>query len=308
MRNLQKKIWLNLAFCLISYCSITFASPKVLVSIKPIHSLVASVMQGVATPTLLLPDYASPHTFQLKPSNLKQLQEADLVIWIGPDLETFLEKPLADKPAIKTLALQNLPQLKLLALRTSRNWQVDHSHHDSHTHNVAHADPHFWLSTENAQIIVQALADILSKEDPLHAKQYQENAKKSLQNLKALHTKLNILLKPVRKMPFLVYHDGYQYFEKEFQLNALGTMVVNPQLPLSAHGLKTIQDLISDKKVRCVFRETEFSDKTIYNSLQNMQVKVAELDPLGAHQKAGPPAYEQTMMAIGETMAMCLRD
>jgi zinc transport system substrate-binding protein len=104
-----------------------------------------------------------------------------------------------------------------------------------------------------------------------------------------------------------VYHDGYQYLQKEFHLNGVGTIVINPHVPLSANGLHTIQQLIQSQQVKCVFRETEFNDTLVANSLQSMGVKVAELDPLGAHQSKGPATYENIMLAIGKTMQKCLQ-
>ncbi len=307
MLNLQNKALIGIFLWVMSYCSVTLASPQVVVTLKPIHSLVAAVMDGVATPQLLLPDYASPHTFQLKPSNLKQLKNADLIIWVGPELENFMEKPLSQlKPAWGTLTLRDIPHLQRLPQRIGRNWGDPHEHEHEHHHDADNLDPHFWLSTDNAAVIVNYLATFLSQKDPEHAQQYQQNAKLLQNSLQTLKTQLQVMLKPVQKQPFLVYHDGYQYFEKEFSLNGVGTMVVNPHLPLSAQGLKTIQTIITQNHVRCVFRETEFSDKTIYNSLLNMNIKVAELDPLGAHQKAGPRAYKQIMFSIGSTMRHCL--
>ncbi len=291
--------------------------PKVAVTLKPIHSLVASVMEGVGVPELLLPDGASPHTFQLKPSTLKTLKEASLIVWVGPSLEMFMQKPLSSlSPSFGFIEIQSLDNLVKLPLREGREWQHSdpedpHGHGHGHGHDHDHGahgdvDPHLWLSNTNAQMIVKTIAERLSKVDPQHAKQYQANAQKTLQRLKFLKSNLQGLLASVQSEPYLVYHDGYQYFEKEFDLKAVGTMVINPHVPLSAHGLAQIKELIKARGVKCIFKETEFSERIIENSLGNQLVQIRELDPLGVHIDKGPDHYEKTLFALGKTIHDCL--
>lgn len=267
-------------------------------------------MEGVGTPELLLPDGASPHTFQLKPSTLKQLKEADLIIWVGPSLEMFMIKPLKQsRAATQLITLQDIPGLTLYPMRDSREWQHDHDHHDHEGHDHQHGgiDPHIWLSTHNTEEIIAYITHTLVKMDPPHATQYLTNAKKLTLQIAQLRENLSALLASVQTQPFLVYHDGYQYFEKEFHLNAVGTMILNPHLPLSANGLHSIQQLIQKHDIKCVFRETEFNQATIQNSLSQFPVRVAELDPLGVHFPAGPDNYVQTLSQLAQTLKACLR-
>lgn len=303
-----------LAISLICLCltPTAFAAPTVAVTLKPIHSLVASVMEGVGTPLLLLPDGASPHTFQLKPSTLKSLKEADLIVWVGPSLEMFMTKPLSSlTPKYGFIEIQTIQNLVKLPLREGREWQhgdPEDPHGHDHSHSAhGHIDPHFWLSNANAQTIVKVTAEHLSKADPNHAKQYQANAQKTLAKLRTLKTNLQGQLASVQTEPFLVYHDGYQYFEKEFNLKAVGTMVINPHVPLSANGLTQIKELIKARGVKCIFKETEFSERIIENSLGNQFVKIKELDPLGVHIPKGPDHYERTLLELGKTIHDCLQ-
>lgn len=298
--------------CLLLLPTCCLASPEVVVTLKPIHSLVAGVMEGVGTPKRLLPDGASPHTFQNKPSSLKMLNQADLIIWIGPQLETFMVKAVENtNPKYGTLTLSALPTMNMLPQRSGREWEGHshddgHDHHD-HNHDLGNADPHLWLSVDNAIIIVDEVAKTLSTIDPVNANQYKTNADKRKKELLSLKSSLSTLLTPVHNTPFLVYHDGYQYFEHEFDLNAKGTMLTNPHLPLSAYGLKKIKEQIKSQHIKCVFRETEFNEKLIQPSLKGTSVKIAELDPLGMRQKEGPENYFQTMMQMGKTMHECLQ-
>lgn len=277
------------------------AAPKVAVSLKPLHSLVANVMQGVATPDLLLPDGASPHTFQLKPSTLRTLQQADLIIWVGPELEIFMSKAIKEThPKMGTIAVLNIPTLHRLPQRHGRLWQ-----HDEHNHQHGEIDPHVWLSCENAKIFVAYFTDFISKADPINKTQYQNNAQKLQRELNQLKTHLHTMLTPVQKVPFLVYHDGYQYFDEEFHLNNIGAVNINPHLPLSANGLNTIKHLIKEQNIHCVFRDIEFNDK-LTSQLQDASITLSALDPLGAKIPAGPENYLLTLKQLGEKMHACL--
>lgn len=291
-------------------CHPSIGAPKVAVTIKPIHALVAGIMQGVGEPQLLLPDGASPHTFQLKPSTLKQLKEAELIVWVGPELELFMVKPLEQlQPRYGIQTLMTLPHLQLLNQRNGREWEHEHDDdHDEHSHHSHEGqDPHMWLSTENAKIIIDALTSTLSQNDAENAKIYQTNAKNLKVKINTLKNTLDKQLSPVQAIAFLVYHDGYQYFEKEFHLDGVGTMMINPHLPLSAHGVNEIRQLIKDKQVKCVFRETEFNDTMTRQYLSDMGVKVQELDPLGARIPEGPDTYEKILKQLGDTISSCLQ-
>jgi len=306
-----------IALCLVGLCSSTAEckTPQVAVTLKPIHSLVASVMDGVAEPTLLLPDGASPHTFSLKPSTLKTLKEASLIVWVGPSLETFMVKPLSSlTPSFGVIEIQSLPDLVKLPLREGREWQHNdpedsHQHEHEHQHQHSHGDfdPHVWLSNANAQAIVKATAKRLAEKDPEHANIYAANAQKTLKQLRELKTHLQAQLAPLQSEPFLVYHDGYQYFEKDYDLKAVGTMVVNPHVPLSAHGLAEVKELIQKRGVKCIFKETEFNERVIEKSLGNLPIQIKELDPLGVQIAKGPKHYEQTLLQLGNTLQECLQ-
>jgi len=159
MKNLKK---IPLILSILSF--LTLLSPanaeiKVVASIKPIHSLASYLMDGVGTPDLIVDGYASPHGFALKPSHAKMLQEADIVFWVGEDLENFLEKPLGSiaKKAEKIELLQ-IKGLEILKFRERNifDGHDDHGHkdddhddhakkeddHDDHGHDDEHKDEH----------------------------------------------------------------------------------------------------------------------------------------------------------------------
>ncbi|MDE0540547.1 MAG: zinc ABC transporter substrate-binding protein [Rhodospirillales bacterium] len=112
------------------------AEPRVVASIPAVHSLVAGVMEGVGTPSLLVSGGASPHTFSLKPSQARELQDADAIFWVGDELESFLEKPLkalGDRAAVVKFSTNE--HIEMLDSREGGIWKKDdHDDHKGHAH------------------------------------------------------------------------------------------------------------------------------------------------------------------------------
>ena len=146
MKNLKKISFILSILSFLTFFSPANAETKVVASIKPIHSLASYLMDGIGKPGLIVDGYASPHGFALKPSHAKMLQEADLIFWVGEDLENFLEKPLGSiaKKAekIELLEIKGLTKLKFRE-RNIFEEHDDHGHddhakkeddHDDHDH------------------------------------------------------------------------------------------------------------------------------------------------------------------------------
>ena len=134
MKNLKKLPIIISILSLFTFFLPANADIKVVASIKPIHSLASYLMNGVAKPDLIVDGYASPHGFAMKPSHAKMLQNADLIFWVGEDLESFLEKPLGSiaKKAEK-IELMQVKGLQVLKFR-ERNIFDDHDDHGHHDH------------------------------------------------------------------------------------------------------------------------------------------------------------------------------
>ncbi|MCU7813270.1 MAG: zinc ABC transporter substrate-binding protein, partial [Candidatus Thiodiazotropha sp. (ex Notomyrtea botanica)] len=175
----QSPLRLILVVILLNLSSSALATPRVVVSLKPIHSLVAGLMQGVAEPKLLLDDNQSPHNLSLKPSQIRMLSQADLIIWIGATLEPALSHLLQpNRYKAEVLSLLETPELLLLPVRDRKVW---HSHgHASHQHeqppestgSTDQMDNHIWLSPENAARMVRHLTQRLIKLDGSNRSRY----------------------------------------------------------------------------------------------------------------------------------------
>ena len=283
-------------------------APKVVASIKPVHSLVAAVMEGVAEPALIVRGAASPHTYAMKPSDARALASADLVFWVGPALEGFLAKPLeANARKAQAVELLEAPGIALLDAREGGAWDA-HGHGHAHGHKNAHEEvnTHIWLDPGNARAMVAAIAEALSAKDPANAAAYKVNADRTVRSIDALDAELKAALAPVAGKPFVVFHDAYQYFEAHYGLNGVGAITVNPERRPSARRLSEIRARITGLGAACVFAEPQFEPALVNTIVEGTGAKKGVLDPEGADLKDGPGLYPALMRNIAAALKGCL--
>ena len=469
------------------------ADIDVVTSIKPVHSLVSGVMAGVSTPSVIIEGAGSPHTYSLKPSQAKQLQDAKLVFWMGDELETFLVGPveniakkatvvkLIDSHDLKKIKFREGgmfddhghddhddhsdhdghgehafewaglfdlkagsyrwsfakvdgnyadPAMKMVILKsadieaseemaekllessnsesrthddsisaakiayslnfdnsknvTDFNVKIetdgkyafftehmpfefeanehffknesgidieplaqvpdadhhDHDHekhakkeHDEHDHekhddhdDEKHAkkdhdehdhekhddhghgefDPHVWLDPVNAKAIVHEIEEALVKADPEHASTYKANAHKMMDQLDSLVAELSDQLEPVHGKGFIVFHDAYQYFEQRFDVSAIGSITVSPEVMPGAERVNELREKISDLSATCVFSEPQFEPKLVKTLVDGTGARTGVLDPLGATLVKGPDLYFQLLRNMASSLKKCL--
>lgn len=273
--------------------------PTVVVSVAPVRALVAAVMQGIAEPTLLLRPGASPHDYRMRPSEARMLENAALVIWVGPELEGFLVKPITVLGAsAQVLTLLDDPSITVLSGRSGGIWGAGETHSESR-------DPHIWLRPANAARILETVAATLGKLDPENRPRYHMNAARAVLEVGALEAEIGDLLAPVRDMPYIVFHDAYQYFEKTFRLNAKGALAVDPSRPPGARRLRELKQRIAAEQIGCVFREPDFKPATLAAVIEGTGAQIAELDPMG--QVSGNlQAYASLIRNLARNLKSCL--
>lgn len=310
------------------------AAPRVLASIKPIHALLSSVMEGVGAPDLIVDGTGSPHTYSLRPSQAAAMQDADLVFWVGEELERFLEKPIeaiADDARIVTL--MDTEGLQTLDFRDAEDFKVtgddhDHKHghddhdqaeksdddahdhaehgHDDHGHDHGGSDPHIWLDPDNAKALVAHMVDVLSSADPAHADLYRANAAATLADIDELSAEIGTMLAALGDRRFIVFHDGYQYFEKRFGLQAAGTITIAADVMPGAARVAELQDMARDRGAVCIFSEPQFEPAIVATIAEGTQIRTNVLDPLGAGLEPGPDLYADLMRDMATSFRDCL--
>lgn len=291
-------------FLLSSPC---FAAPKIVVSIAPIHSLVSTLTKGISEPKLLLRQGGSPHSSSLRPSQARALAEADLLIWVGPQLESFLTVPVVRlvKPSAR-MQLLKLKGLKLLPQRHGGFWEED-QHADKFSHDDQQSiNPHIWLSPDNTRQIVSSINKRLIQIDPKNAPIYRQNEEDLLRRIDLLEQSLMEQLTPVRTRPYLVFHDAYPYFEAAFSLNSIGSIRISAERAPGARRLQQIQTKISESAAVCLFSEPQFSPALATALTKGSALRLGELDPLGSTIDQGEESWFILMEGLAANLVDCL--
>ena len=309
-------------------------APSVAADVAPVHSLAARVMQGVGEPDLVVPPGASPHGHALRPSEARSLQDADVVFWVGPELTPWLDDALASlAPDAATVALLEAPGTTVLDLREGALFEahdhgaeVEHASadHEAEDHEAGPADagardehaqgehaqgghdPHAWLSPDNAEAWLDAIAAELSRVDPGNADAYAANAAAGREETEALIADIEGVLEPVRGRGFIVFHDAYQYFEAGFDLPASGAISLGDAARPSPARIERIRDRVAQEGVGCVLAEPQFDPGLVETILDGTRARSAVLDPLGSDFAPGPGLYPLLMRNLAQTLADCL--
>ena len=339
MKNLKKIPFILSILSFLTIFTPANADLKVVASIKPIHSLASYLMDGIRKPDLIVDGYSSPHGFALKPSHAKMLQEADIIFYVGEDLENFLEKPLksiakkAEK--IELMEIKGLNKLKFRE-RNIFDGHDDHGHdedghkeddhddehkheedghkeddHDDHGHDEdgheghAHGeyDPHIWLDPENAKVILNEMVEHLIENDEKNASTYKKNLKNAEKDLDKLVKKVKSDLN--KDFKSIVFHDAYQYFEERFNVNVMGAFTVNTDVMPGAEQLAEIREIIEHDKVSCIFSEPQFNPDIINAVAKDMNIKTGVLDPLGATLEPGKDLYFDLIKNMSKSFKGC---
>jgi zinc transport system substrate-binding protein len=308
------------------------AEIDVVASIKPVHSLVASVMAGVGEPALLVKGTGSEHSYSLRPSAARALDQAEVVFWVGEAMETFLVKPLVALAGnAKVIELRQTPGLTLLPTREGGMWEAhehsegqagadvdhggrEHADQDKTEDGDAAAaeqghgetDMHIWLDPANAKALAAAIATALGDADPGNASTYQANAERLREQLDELDRSLRERLGTVIDRPYVVFHDAYQYFEHRYGVKAVGAISINPTVRPSARRLGEIQARLQELDAACVFAEPQFEPTLVDTVIENTNAQTGVLDPLGAALDAGPEQYFQLMNGLADALVDCL--
>ena len=338
MKNLKKT---SITLTILSFLTLftpANADIKVVTSIKPIHSLASYLMDGVAKPDLIVDGYASPHGFAMKPSHAKMLQNADIVFWVGEDLENFLEKPLdsiaAKAEKIDLMEIKGLVKLKFRERNIfddhddhghddhghkkkddhddhdhddhakKKDGHDDHDDHDGHEgHHHGEFDPHIWLDPINAKVILFEMSKHLIENDQTNESAYRANLSKAYKDIDKLTSDVTAELN--ESTASIVFHDAYQYFEERFKVNILGAFTVNTDVLPGAEQLAEIREVIEHDKVACVFSEPQFNPNIIKAVAKDMNIKTGVVDPLGATLTPGKGLYFDLIKNMSKSFKGC---
>lgn len=289
------------------------AAPKVVASIKPIHSLVAAVMEGTGAPALIIDGAGSPHTYAMNPSDASALQSADVIFWAGDGFEAFLAKPIRTLGSATSVALIDAPGLERLPFRAGGAFEADSDEgaeaagaDGTVAGGEGGYDMHFWLDPVNARAMTAEIARALAAADGENAAAYRANAARLDAKLGALLVKTEAELASVKGRPFIVFHDAYQYYERRFGVIAAGSITVSPETPPGVQRVSQIQEKVRALGAACVFAEPQFEPTLVRVVTEGTDARVGVLDPEGADLAPGPALYFALIDGLTAALTDCL--
>lgn len=311
--------------------------PSVAADITPVHSLVARVMDGIGEPALIVATGASPHEYNLRPSEANALQSADLVFWVGADLTPWLEDTISTLAGDATLVelmeadgTTELPLRETALFEAHDHGSEDHGSEDQHADDEKHDheghdhdhddhkgedhaghehgdhDPHAWLSPDNGAAWLNAIAAALSAADPENAGAYFANAAAGREELADLRNEIDSILEPVRGGNFVVFHDAYQYYEMAFDIPASGAISISDAADPSPARIAEIQGRVADQNVSCIMAEPQFNRGIVDAVMEGSDALTGVMDPLGADLEPGADLYPQLLRNLATSLADCL--
>ena len=279
----------RLLLTLLLLSSTIFASPNIVVSIKPIHSIVSSITQGVSQPKLLLKDNQSAHHFYLKPSQLLMIEKADLVIAIHPQMEQGLNK-----------ILKNIDTDKKLYAYQSK--QIHDEEHDHDTENY-----HIWLDINQMQQFSVRLAKKLIAIDPVNKHSYENN-------LKNLNTALNQLqrntlqqLSTYKHRDVAGYSNALAHFVSSNRLNQSLSVTTRHEERLSVYKAIKAKNTIKNKQIKCLLSTSDVPNSRINTLTEGLSINAAKIDIIGFDINPGPQHYSKLINRITDKVGQCLQ-
>lgn len=297
-------------FCLLMFYTPAALAANVVVTIKPLYSLVAMIMEGSNDkPVLLVDGNQSLHSFSLKPSQLAQIHKSDVVFLISPHLEMFMDAVIDAAPNnLNFIAMAEQKRMRLLPVRQGNGFDVHtHEGEDKHDHaNDESLDLHIWSSPENATIMLKVITDEMIRIDPENQMLYSTNLLKARTRINALDGELRQRMGKLASQHFVTFHDATQYFERTYGLQAIGSITMHPERGTSAHHITEIQQKIRNSHATCVFREPQFEGKIVTQLLQGTSVKSQVIDPEASLLAPSPSLYFELMDGLAKSFEACL--
>ncbi len=284
----------------------SIAQATIVTSVKPLGFIASSIANGVTDTEVIVPAYASPHDYSLKPTDILKLRSGNLVVWVGKHVDSFLDSAIDQLPQNEVLTLADLPQFKQDPALLLNEEAHDHDHAEEADEDDEGINWHIWLSPKIGNFIAEAIATRLEKIYPDKTAQIKANLVQFQQNLAKENGVIKQELSPLKDKGFYVFHDAYGYFNRAYGLKQLGYFTINPMITPGAKTLAAIKKEVADHAVQCLFTEPQFTPKMIDILHKEMHVKVGVLDPMGSDIPLSKDAYTQFLQSLANGYAKCL--
>lgn len=279
------------------------SSAAIVVTIKPLYSLVAHLTEGIETPVLLMKQAQSPHHYNMRPTERRLLANAKVIVWLGPQMESYLSKIIEQQKSAVVITAMQAEKLTLLEKRTKHS----QSHENTNTEHTTYwdkLDPHIWLSTRNALAISRQISTQLIIQDPENTERYENNLRQLSAKIEQTAVEIKARLKNTDQ-PFISFHDAFQYFENEYELNYIDSINFDDETGTSLKHLRKVRASMEKYNIQCLVYQDPRPDIIDSLAVQTGAVAVA-LDPLGQNISDNKDAWFEIMRQMTDSFNDCL--
>lgn len=277
----------------------------VLSSIKPIQLIATAVIGNTGSSRLLLPPSANPHHYQLKPSQLKLLQEADLFVWVGPELELFLKNVVTSRK-INQLVLMD--SLSISAEGHNNDHEQAHSHtHQGHEPHTAANDPHIWLDPKLAVRIAESIALRLSTQHPALAPHINQNLERFKQRVATKDSEISELLGTTQSTRIYTFHSAFGHFAEHYGVEISDSITRTPESRPGAKHLAKLSEDFKSRQAICLVKEPNFKAPYVESLTRGLEVITVTIDPLATDAENTELGYITFIESIAQGFKSCSR-
>lgn len=276
------------------------ATPHVVTTIRPLQLIVSAITDGVSEPDLLIPPEASYHHFTLRPSSMRSLTGASMVIWIGPELETWLSDVIWQLPQrVDVITVTELEGIRTLPL-------VDNAVISGDAHHAGRIDPHLWLDQDNARVVARAVTEELTELDQTNAHRYRDNLVRFEAAVTSAHELQAARLAPLADRDYVIYHNALQYFERQHGLSPSLVFVQDDEIQPGIRQLLTVQQALAGQSPACLMLDSTANVDVIRTILDGRDLPQIPVDTVGEQVEPGPGGYVALLDSITTSYAQCL--
>ncbi|MAL98680.1 MAG: ABC transporter substrate-binding protein [Alteromonadaceae bacterium] len=288
--------------------------PRVVVSIQPLALLVSEVAGDMVELSTLVESGQSPHSFQLRPSGRRSLAEADLIVWVGPSLELFLQKLMSQEALRnKALALGPNPDADVVASPDEHDHgpvaELGEGVHEEpghgHAHDEGSEDPHIWLDPAFALSMAQSIAATLKQSTGIDKAQVDRNLEAFESRLDKVDRKIRQRFANARPVSIFTYHEAFGRFAEHYGLDIAGSLTFSPEVQPGAQRLSRVLERLRSAESPCILTEPQFDRQWWRSVTDGIDVTISSWDPLATGIAAEPGGYTQFLEGLADAALRC---
>lgn len=293
-----KRVGALLLLMLLLCSSVLAADTNIVVSFYPVHIFTMNLIkgiEGVSLKSLAAPTTGCLHDYQLLSSDMQKLSRADVFIINGAGMETYMDVVKSQMPNVRvidsSLGIELLPAASTTVLSKNK----DKHGSRGFKRGISQFNSHIWLAPENAIKMVENIALSLKEILPDKAEKLNENLLAYKERLLRLDEKMHEGLKPFAGRKIVTFHEAFPYFTREFKLESLAVLALEPDAPISSGLLAEMSQIIKGNGLPPLFTENQYQSKAVKIISEETGAKSYELDPvvMGDYFEN---AYEQAQM------------